>query len=85
MPKDDLDALRAENERLRRRIEILETPPCFSCGAVVTDACPRERAKACGREHLGGSRSPIRWPKGEGWRLTRTGEGKPAFVRSRRV
>ena len=48
--------------RLRAELDIERTPHCFSCGAKVTEICPRGAATPCGREHEGGSRlaMPIR-------------------------
>jgi hypothetical protein len=50
-------ALATEVERLRDELSIATTPKCFSCGALVTEICPRALATPCGRQHLGGTRA----------------------------
>lgn len=56
---DELERLRAEVARLQHELGIAKAPKCFSCGAAVTEECPRSRGTPCGRAHLGGTRAAL--------------------------
>jgi hypothetical protein len=56
--------LQAECNLLSETLEFERRPKCFSCGAKVTEPCPRAEATPCGREHLGGTRQALAPPRG---------------------